>query len=218
MVARGNPDQDGDGVSAARPANALPKLSFTSAAAFRAWLAANHKDSPGLWLMIGKQASAIDSVTYDEAVDEALCYGWIDGQKAAHDDSYFLQRFTPRTKRSPWSQVNVERAVRLAEAKRMRAVGRRAVDTAKADGRWAAAYAPQSTAAVPPDLQAALDARPKAARLFAQLDSANRYAILYRIDSVKRPETRARKIAGFIDALARGETPHPRKKRAGPQQ
>ena len=161
--------------------------------------------------MIAKKGSGVASVTYDEALDEALCVGWIDGQKARYDDTYFLQRFTPRTKRSPWSRINTERVARLTKADKMLPAGMREVERAKADGRWDAAYAGQATAAVPDDLQAALDTSPAAAALFAELDRTNRYAILYRIGSVKKPETRARKIAGFITDLERGDTPHPRK-------
>ena len=189
----------------------LERLPFTSARAWRAWLEANHDTAPGIWLMIAKKGSGVESVTYDEAVDESLCFGWIDGQKARHDDQYFLQRFTRRTKRSPWSRVNTERVARLVNAKRMHPAGLREVEAAKADGRWEVAYAGQASAVVPEDLQDALDASPVAARFFAELDSANRYAILYRIGAVKRAETRAKKIAGFVADLERGKTPHPRK-------
>jgi uncharacterized protein YdeI (YjbR/CyaY-like superfamily) len=192
-------------------ASELEKLPFASASVLRAWLEANHDTSPGIWLMIAKKGSGVDSVTYDEAVDEGLCFGWIDGQKAKHDDTYFLQRFTPRTKRSPWSRINTARVARLVRATKMHPAGLREVEAAKADGRWEAAYAGQATAAVPDDLQAALDASPSAAALFAELDSANRYAILYRIGSVKKSETRAKKIAGFVADLELGDTPYPRK-------
>lgn len=192
----------------------LETLPFASASDWRAWLEANHDASPGLWLLIAKKGTGIDTVTHDEAVEEALCFGWIDGQRARHDEIYFLQRFTPRTKRSPWSKINTERVARLTEAGRMHAAGARQVREAKADGRWEVAYAGQATAVVPDDLQAALDASPRAAALFADLDSANRYAILYRIGSVKKPETRARKIATFVADLERGETPHPRRLRS----
>ena len=187
----------------------LEKLHCASSSAWRAWLQANHETSPGVWLMIAKKGCDEASVTYDEAVDEALCFGWIDGQKAAHDDHWFRQRFTRRGPRSPWSKINTERVARLEKAKRMRAAGRREVEAAKADGRWDVAYAGQATAVVPDDLRRALDASPKAARLFEQLDSRNRYAILYRIGAVKKAETRAKKIAGFVTALERGETPYP---------
>jgi uncharacterized protein YdeI (YjbR/CyaY-like superfamily) len=189
----------------------LEKVPFTSASTFRAWLETNHDTSPGIWLMIAKKGSGVESVTYDEAVDEGLCFGWIDGQRAKHDDTYFLQRFTRRTKRSPWSKINTERIARLVAAKRMHPAGVREVEAAQTDGRWDAAYAGQATAAVPDDLQAALDASPAAAALFADLDSTNRFAILYRIGSVKKPATRAKKIAGFVADLELGNAPHPRK-------
>lgn len=182
-----------------------------SASAWRVWLEANHDTSPGIWLMIAKKGSGVESVTYDEAVDEGLCFGWIDGQKAKLDDRYFLQRFTRRSKRSPWSRINTERVARLVSAKRMRPAGVREVEAAKADGRWDAAYAGQASAVVPEDLQLALDASPAAAARFVELDSTSRYAILYRIGSVKKAETRAGKIAGFIADLERGNTPSPRK-------
>ncbi|SRR5579885_1290454 len=191
----------------------LEKLPFASAARLRAWLEANHATSSGIWLMIAKKGSGVESVTYDEAVDEGLCFGWIDGQKAKHDDTYYLQRFTPRTKRSAWSRINTERVARLVNAARMHPAGMREVEAAKADGRWEAAYAGQAAAAVPDDLQAALDASSTAAALFAELDSKNRYAILYRIGAAKKPETRAKKIAAFVADLERGHTPHPRNPR-----
>ena len=175
-----------------------------SAAAWRAWLEANHDTSPGVWLLIAKKGSGVDTVSYSDAVDEALCFGWIDGQKARHDDRYFRQRFTRRRKRNPWSKINTERATRLIDASRMRPPGRREVDAAKADGRWDAAYAGQATATVPDDLQAALDASPIAAAAFADLDGASPYGILYRIGAVKKPETRVRKIAEYVADLEQG--------------
>ena len=189
----------------------LEQLPFESPEAWREWLDGNHGSSPGIWLKMAKKATGIPSVDWDQAVDEALCYGWIDGQRQGFDDTWFLQRFTPRKKRSNWSKINTERVARLEAAGKMRPAGTREVDAAKADGRWDAAYAGQATAAVPDDLRAALDASPAAAELFARLDSSNRYAILYRIGSVKKAETRARKIAGFVADLERGVTPHPRK-------
>jgi uncharacterized protein YdeI (YjbR/CyaY-like superfamily) len=188
----------------------LEKVPFVSAADLRTWLEANHGSSPGIWLMIGKKGGDVESVTYDEAVDEALCFGWIDGQKARHDDTYYLQRLTPRRPRGAWSRINTERVARLVADGRMRPAGQREVDAAKADGRWEAAYAGQATAVVPDDLRAALDASPAAAARFAELKGADRYAILYRIGSVKRPETRARKIAGFVADLEEGKVPFPR--------
>ena len=196
-------------------AAALERLPFTSTEKWRTWLEANHDTSPGIWMMIGKKGAGVESVTYDEAVDESLCFGWIDGQKAKHDDRFFLQRFTRRTARSAWSRVNTERVARLLEAGRMHSAGVREVEAAKADGRWAGAYAGQASAVVPEDLRLALEASPLAAALFAELDSTNRYAILYRIGAVKRAETRARKIAGFVADLEHGRTPHPLKAKRG---
>jgi len=179
-------------------------LACESATAWRAWLEANHDTSPGVWLLIAKKGSGVDSVSYSDAVDDALCFGWIDGQKAKHDDTSFRQRFTRRAKRSPWSKINTERVARLVDAERMRPAGQREVDAAKADGRWDAAYAGPATATVPDDLRAALDASPGAAAAFADLDSASRFAILYRIGAVKKPETRARKIAEYVADLEQG--------------
>lgn len=187
----------------------LEVRAFASQEAWAAWLAAHHADSPGLWLKIGKQANREDSVTYAEALEEALCYGWIDGQKRAFDDSWWLQHFTPRGPRSKWSQINRERAEGLIQAGRMRAAGLAAVEAAKADGRWEAAYASQRTIEMPDDLEQVLKAHPKAAAFFETLDSANRYAVLYRIHDAKRPETRAKRIARFVEMLERGEKLHP---------
>jgi uncharacterized protein YdeI (YjbR/CyaY-like superfamily) len=179
-------------------------LTCESASVWRAWLEVNHDTSPGVWLLIAKKGSGVDSVSYSDAVDEALCFGWIDGQKARHDDTCFRQRFTRRTRRSSWSKINTERAMRLTDAERMRPAGLREVDAAKADGRWDASYAGQASATVPDDLRAALDASPAAAAAFAGLDGASRFAILYRIGAVKKPETRARKIAEHVADLEQG--------------
>ncbi|HEY0013718.1 MAG TPA: YdeI/OmpD-associated family protein [Allosphingosinicella sp.] len=186
----------------------LPILAFADAAAFEAWLEAQPAGSPGLWLKLARKGAGAASVSKSEALDAALCHGWIDGQLDRYDDAAFLIRFTPRRARSKWSQVNRERALALIEAGRMRPAGLAQVEAAKADGRWDAAYAPASRAEVPPDLAAALGANPEAAAFFAGLTGANRYAILYRIADAKRPETRARRIAAFVQMLARGETVH----------
>jgi uncharacterized protein YdeI (YjbR/CyaY-like superfamily) len=188
----------------------LEERPFASAAAWREWLEANHETSPGIWIHVAKKGTGVATVTYDEAVEEALCFGWIDGQRTKLDDTWFRQRFTRRVKRSPWSKINTARATQLIEAGRMRPAGLVEVEAAKADGRWDAAYAGQASAQVPEDLRAALDASPAAAALFDQLDSRNRYAILYRIGSVKKAETRARKIERFVADLEQGVTPHPR--------
>lgn len=187
-----------------------PRLPFADAAAFRAWVAANVDEQDGLWVMIAKKASGVPTVTYSEAVDVALCFGWIDGHKKPLDDTYYLQRFTPRRPRSNWSQTNVKRVAKLVEAGLMEPAGLAEVERAKADGRWDAAYAPASTAEVPPDLRAALDANPAAATHFATITAASRYAIFYRVTSVKKPETRTRAIERYVAMLAAGDEPHPR--------
>jgi uncharacterized protein YdeI (YjbR/CyaY-like superfamily) len=189
----------------------LPILAFADAAALEAWLGGQPPDSPGMWLKLAKKGSGVAgvaSVSKAEAVDAALCHGWIDGQLDTYDERHWLIRFTPRRARSKWSQVNRERAEALIGEGRMRSAGLAQMEAAKADGRWGEAYAPQSRAEVPPDLQAALDASPEAAAFFATLKGANRYANLYRIGAAKKPETRARKIAEFAAMLARGETVH----------
>ena len=186
----------------------LPILAFTDSAAFERWLEAQPEGSPGLWIKFAKSGSGIASVTKAEAIDSALCHGWIDGRLDRYDDKHWLVRFTPRKARSKWSQVNRTRATELIEAGRMRARGLAQIEAAKGDGRWEAAYAPASRAEVPPDLQAALDRSPAAAAFFATLTGANRYAILYRIGAVKRVETRARKIGEFVAMRERGETVH----------
>jgi uncharacterized protein YdeI (YjbR/CyaY-like superfamily) len=186
----------------------LPILPFASAAAFEAWLEREHATAGGVWLKIAKKGSGIASVTHAEALDVALCFGWIDGQRRAHDATWFLQRFGPRSRRSTWSKINTEKVAALIAAGRMRPAGLAQVEAARADGRWEAAYAGQRTATVPPDLQQALDANPRAAAFFATLRGQNRYALLYRIQDAKRPETRARRIARFVAMLERGETLH----------
>jgi uncharacterized protein YdeI (YjbR/CyaY-like superfamily) len=186
----------------------LPILAFADADALHRWFEAQPSDSAGLWIKFAKAGSGIPSITKSEAIDAALCHGWIDGQLNKYDDRHWLVRFTPRKARSKWSQVNRTRAVELLKAGQVRARGLAEIEGAKADGRWDAAYAPASKAEVPKDLQAALDESPKAASFFATLTGANRYAILYRIGAVKKPETRARKIAAFIAMLERGETVH----------
>lgn len=182
-----------------------PIIAFASQAEFAAWMSGRHAESDGLWLKIAKKGSGIPTVTYAEALDVAICHGWIDSQKAAYDDRYFLQRFTPRRPRGKWSKINREKAEQLIAAGAMKPAGLREVEQAKVDGRWEAAYDSQRTAAVPGDLQDALDANPAAAAFFATLNSANRYAILYRVHEAKRPETRARRIERFVAMLAGGK-------------
>lgn len=191
---------------AAPTADELPVLRCPDAAAFEAWMEAEHASAPGVWLEFAKKASGIPTVTYGEALDIALCFGWIDGQTKSVDETWYRQRFTPRRTRSRWSLRNVEKVAELIAAGRMRPAGLAEVERAKADGRWEAAYPSPSRIEVPPDLQAELDADPQAAASFAALDSRNRYAILYRLHDAKRPETRARRLAQFVDTLRRGET------------
>lgn len=184
----------------------LPVLAFRNRFSFEEWLDQQPSDAAGAWLKFPKKAAHAPGLTKAEAIDSALCYGWIDGQLDKYDEQYWLVRFTPRKARSKWSQVNKRRATELLAEGRMRKSGVAQIEAAKADGRWEAAYAPASSAKVPADLREALDANPRAAKFFAALKGANRYAILYRIGSVKRPETRARKIADYVAMLERGET------------
>jgi len=191
------------------PKTDLPTVSFSSPQAWRAWLACEHASSGGVWLKLAKAGSGIASVSYAEALEVALCYGWIDGQKRGLDDDHWLQRFTPRKPRSRWSRINRDKATALIERGEMQPAGLREVEAAQADGRWDAAYEGQRTATVPEDLQHALDANPGAAAFFATLDSANRYAILYRVQDAKKPETRIRRIEQYVAMLAAGEKLHP---------
>lgn len=183
-----------------------PILSFPDPSGWRTWLEANHAGPSGVWLRIAKKASGIPSVTYAEALDEALCYGWIDGQKRSHDESTFLQRFSPRGPRSTWSKINVGKVAALEEAGKMRPAGQKAVEAAKADGRWEAAYDGARTIAVPADLLEGLT--PKAVKFFEGLNGANRYAVLFRLQTAKKPETRARRLEKIRDMLEKGETFH----------
>lgn len=183
-------------------------VSFKTAKAWETWLARNHAKSSGVWLRIAKKDSGTKSVSYAEALDVALCYGWIDGQKGKGDEETWLQRFTPRGARSIWSRINRDKALALIAEGRMKAAGLAEVERAKRDGRWDAAYEPQHTSTVPPDLEAALNAKPAALAFFKTLDSANRYAILWRIANAKKAETRAKRIATFVAMLARGEKIH----------
>ena len=184
-------------------------IAFPDQGAWAAWLEKNHCTSSGVWLRIAKAVSEERSVSYAEALDVALCYGWIDGQKASFDEQYWLQKFTPRRSKSVWSQANCAKATELIAAGRMREAGLRQVEVARADGRWDAAYAGQRTIEIPPDFQAELDAHPAAQAFFATLNSANRYAFLWRIHTAKKPETRAARMRQFIAMLERGEKLHP---------
>ena len=195
--------------------DATPRL-FKNAKAFETWLKKHHATCDGLWLMIAKRGAAEPSVSYADAVAIALCWGWIDGQKKGLDDQHFLQRFTPRRARSLWSKINVEKAAALMAAGRMQAPGMAQIEAAKADGRWAQAYDGARTSLLPDDLQAALDAEPKAKAFLASVNAANRYAVLWRIQTAVKPETRARRIAQLVAMLARGEVIHVSKPRATP--
>ncbi|RZI79463.1 MAG: bacteriocin-protection protein [Rubrivivax sp.] len=189
------------------PSADTPTL-FKSAQAFDSWLRQHHATSDGLWLQIAKRGASEASVTYPEAVEAALCWGWIDGQKKSLDAHYFLQRFTPRRARSVWSKINVDKVAALIHEGRMQARGLAQVEAAKADGRWARAYDGARTSVVPDDLTAALDAAPVAKAFFSTINAANRYAILWRIQTAVKAETRARRISQLVEMLARGETLH----------
>jgi uncharacterized protein YdeI (YjbR/CyaY-like superfamily) len=186
----------------------LPVIAFSDLAGWEAWLAEQPDDAKGLWLKMAKAGNTDSALTKAQAIDGALCHGWIDGQIDKYDDAWFLTRFTPRKRASKWSEKNRKRADELLAAGRVSAAGRAAIDAAKADGRWDAAYAPASTAAEPADLKAALDANKKARAFFDTLTGANRYAILYRVETAKKPETRAARIAKFVAMCAAGETIH----------
>ena len=181
---------------------------FATQRAFEIWLRKNHASSDGAWLLIAKVGADKPTVTYPEAVDVALCYGWIDGQKKSIDAYHWLQRFTPRRVRSVWSKANRAKAEALIQSGRMRPSGMAEIDRARSDGRWDAAYEGARTAVVPSDLQAALDAEPGASAFFAGLDRANRYAVLWRVQTAVRPETRSRRIKTLVAMLARGEKIH----------
>lgn len=180
-------------------------LPFASKDKWADWLARQHDKSTGVWLQLAKKDSGIASVSYDEALDVALCYGWIDGQKKGLDDKYWLQKFTPRGPRSIWSKINTEKAERLIASGEMKPAGLQAVELAKQDGRWEKAYEGQKRVSVPDDFQAALDNNEKAGAFFATLNSTNRYAILFRIHNAKKPETRAKRILQFVEMLEKGQ-------------
>lgn len=195
-------------------ADELPELTVENVEAWRDWLAAHHSDPSGVWLVLAKKGTTRPTnLSYDQALDEALCFGWIDGQVRARDTAVYLQRFTPRRQRSPWSKRNVGIVARLEAEGRMRPAGAAEVQRAKADGRWDAAYAGSADIEEPPELLAALAANPRARAMFEILTKQNRYAILYRLGSAKRPETRARRLEEFVAMLERGETVYPQKRK-----
>ena len=188
---------------------------FPSQQAWAAWLGKNHRKSAGLWLRLAKKSSGLNSVTYAEALEAALCYGWIDGQKKPESEQAWLQRFLPRSARSIWSKINREKALALIRQGKMTAAGLEAIEAAKKNGRWESAYDSPKGAIVPEDLQAALDANPRALEFFLAFDSANRYAVLFRIQTVKKTETRAAKIRQFVEMLERKERIHEPRKASG---
>jgi uncharacterized protein YdeI (YjbR/CyaY-like superfamily) len=183
----------------------VPIIPFERPEEWAAWLDEHHAASPGVWLRLAKKASGIPSVSYGEALEVALCYGWIDGQKKSYDDDWWLQKFTPRGEKSGWSKINRQKALALIEAGKMTPAGIEAVERARQDGRWDAAYDSPSAATVPGDFQAQLDGNTRAKAFFATLDSRNRYAILYRIQNAKKAETRQKRIRQFIDMLEKHE-------------
>lgn len=194
-------------------ADALAELIVADVCAWHTWLGVHHEDGPGVWLVLAKKGNNVPTeLTYDQALDEALCHGWIDGQVKRRDERTYRQRFTPRRARSPWSKRNVGIVERLLAEGRMQPAGLLAVARAKEDGRWEAAYQGQGSIEVPADLAVALAAEPRALAMFDILSSQNRYAVLYRIESAKRADTRARRIARFVEMLARGETVYPQKR------
>jgi uncharacterized protein YdeI (YjbR/CyaY-like superfamily) len=185
-----------------------PVHDFVNQKDWEKWLKENHRASSGIWMRLAKKASGIPSITYAEALESALCYGWIDGLKRPHSDTAWLQRFTPRRSRSMWSQINREKALALIEAKRMQAAGLEEVERAKQDGRWELAYGSQSALKTDPDFQKALNKSPRAKKFFKTISAANRYAILWRIQTAKKAETRERRIREYIARLEKGETLH----------
>ncbi|QCO96954.1 hypothetical protein FCN77_03455 [Arthrobacter sp. 24S4-2] len=191
----------------------LEELLVKDADEWRAWLEQHHATSPGVWLVLHKKGGNATELDYEAALQDALCFGWIDGQSKRRDDESSFQRMTRRGPKSVWSARNVDRIEKLEAAGRMTAAGRAAAEAAKADGRWEAAYSGQASAELPEDLAAAIAAEPRAQAMFDVLTSVNRYALIYRTNSVKQAATRERKIKGFVEMLARGETPYPQKKR-----
>ena len=191
----------------------LPELLLPDTAAWRGWLADHHSDSPGVRLVLTRKGGSATSLTHPSALLEALCFGWIDGQAGRRDESTWTVRFTPRTPRSTWSKRNVGYVERLEAEGRMTDAGRAAVEAAKADGRWERAYAGPATAEVPADLAEAIAANPDAQAMFDVLTSANRFAMVHRLDRLKRPETRARRIGEYVAMLARHEAPYPQKRK-----
>ncbi|HEX2251132.1 MAG TPA: YdeI/OmpD-associated family protein [Gemmatimonadales bacterium] len=196
----------------APPKKDLPVKRFRTQAAWEKWLAANHEKSSGVWLELAKKSSGVPSVSYAEALEVALCYGWIDGQTASVDTTWYRQRFTPRRPRSKWSQINRAAVEKLHAEGRLSPAGIREMEAAQKDGRWEAAYPSSRNMTVPPDLESELEKYPKARRYFEQLDRQSRVAILYRLYDAKKPETRQRRLEEFVRKLKSGEAIIPRSK------
>ena len=196
-------------MKASRKADHLPILAHATRGAWAAWLHQHHSASQGVWLRLAKKGCPLELINHREALEEALCHGWIDGQLRPESETTWLVKFTPRREKSIWSKINRAKALALIESGRMKAAGLREVERAKADGRWDAAYDSQSTATAPPDFQRALNRNARAKAFFGTLDSANRYAVLWRIQTAKKPETRARRIKEFVAMLARRQKLHP---------
>lgn len=189
--------------------NVLPTMLFERQRDWLMWLTDNHNTSSGIWLQLAKKGAAVQSMSYDEAVEVALCFGWIDGQKRAHSDLYWLQKVTPRSAKSMWSKINKEKALALIRSGKMNPAGLKEIERAKLEGRWDAAYDSASKSSVPGDFQSALDGNARAKKFFEILDSRNRYAVLFRIQTAKNAESRAKKIAQFVQMLANKEKIHP---------
>lgn len=185
----------------------LPVQTFATAVAWERWLAENQQLTQGIWIKIAKKASGIASVTHDEALDVALCYGWIDGQRNSHDDQYFLQKFTPRRPKSMWSKRNITKIAQLTESNRMQPRGFAEVEAAQADGRWQAAYDAQRDMTIPDDFILALEGNSEAKAMFTTLNKSNLFTIGWKLQTAKTPETRARRMAVLVDMLAKGEEP-----------
>ncbi len=189
--------------------NAVPVRLFKSRKHWAAWLETNHRASSGIWLKLAKKGSGVESVSYAEALEVALCYGWIDGQKKPDNEQTWLQKFVRRLPRSIWSKINREKALALIDSGKMKPAGLEAIEQARKNGRWEAAYDSSRTASVPDDLRKALDGNPRACAFFETLDSGNRYAVLFRIQTAKKAETRAKRVQQFVEMLARHEKFHP---------
>lgn len=195
--------------SQSKSSTALPIHHFEQQQDWAAWLTKNHKLSSGVWLKLAKKGAHTQSVSYDEAIETALCFGWIDGQKQAHSEQFWLQKFTRRSDKSIWSKINKEKALALVKAGAMKPAGLKEIERAKIDGRWDAAYDSAGKATVPSDFQSALDSNARAKDFFETLDSRNRYAVLFRIQTARKAETRAKRISQFVQMLERHEKVHP---------